>query len=186
LPYTLEVWPWMNFVVRVPDAARAIPAVVQAVKEVEPAVRFNGKPSVEQHSFAGLVSPPFLTMVLSGFAACALLLAAVGLYGIVAYGVAQRSREIGIRIALGASARNVVVLVLREGVAFVFVGAAAGLAGAFASSRLLTSMLFETKNTDTETFAGVLLLLVLVALAASYMPAKRAAGVDPMIAIRTD
>ena len=146
LPYTLEVWPWMNFVVRVPDAAKVIPAVVQAVKEVDPAIRFNGKPSVEQQSFAGLVSPPFLAMVLSGFAACALLLAAVGLYGIVAYGVAQRSREIGIRIALGASTRNVVMLVLREGVAFVFIGAVAGLAGAVASSRLLTTMLFDTKE----------------------------------------
>jgi putative ABC transport system permease protein len=186
LPYTLEVWPWMNFVVRVPNAGRRLPEIVRAVQDVDPAIRFRGKPSVEAHSFAGLVAPPFLTMVLSGFAACALLLAAVGLYGIVAYGVAQRSREIGIRIALGASMRDVVSLVLREGVAFVLVGAAGGLAGALASSRLLETMLFDTKRTDAETFGAVLVVLMLVTVAATYLPAARAARVDPMTAIRID
>jgi putative ABC transport system permease protein len=186
LPYTLEVWPWMNFVLRAPNAARVIPGVVQAMRKVDPAIRFRDKPSVEEHSFAGVVAPPFMTLVLSGFAACALVLAAVGLYGIVAYGVIQRRREIGIRIALGASTRHVVTLVMREGAVFVLGGTVLGLAGALAATRLLTTMLFDTKATDAETFAGVLILLVVVAVAAGYLPARRAAKVDPMIAIRMD
>jgi putative ABC transport system permease protein len=184
LPYTLEVWPWMNFVVRAPNAGRTLAAVVRAVHGVDPSIEFRGKPSVEERSFAGLVAPPFLTLVISGFAACALLIAAVGLYGIVAYGVAQRTREVGIRIALGATERSVVALVLREGLLFVFVGAGIGLFSAVASSRLLTALLFETKASDPQTFVVVCLLLLLVAAASSYLPATRAAKTDPMLAMR--
>lgn len=186
LPYTLEVWPWMNFVVRAPNAARVVPAVVRAVHDIDPAIRFRDKPSVEERSFAGLVAPPFLTSIVSGFAACALLLAAVGLYGIVAYGVAQRSREVGIRIALGASERSVVALVVREGLAFVLLGAVVGLLGAMASSRLITSLLFETRTTDVQTLVGVPVLLVVVAVVSSYLPARRAAKTDPVVAMRAD
>ena len=186
LPYTLEVWPWMNFVVRAPDAARVVPAVIRVVHDVDPAIRFRGQPSVEERAFAGFSAPPFLTTALSGFAACALLLAAVGLYGIVAYGVAQRTREMGVRIALGATERHIISLVIREGIVFVLVGATIGLLGALASTRLLTTMLFETKATDTGTYAGVLILLVVVAFAASYLPARRAAKTDPMLSIRAE
>jgi putative ABC transport system permease protein len=186
LPYTLEVWPWMNFAVRAPNAAHVLSAVTRAVHDVDPLIEFRGKPSLEDRSFAGLVAPPFLTMVISGFAACALLIAAVGLYGIVAYGVAQRAREVGIRIALGASERSVVALVVREGLVFVFAGGVAGALGAMASSRLLTALLFETKSSDVQTLAAVALLLALVAVASSYLPARRAAKTDPMLAMRAD
>jgi putative ABC transport system permease protein len=186
LPYTLEVWPWMNFAVRAPNAGRVVSAVTRAVHNVDPSIEFRGKPSVEEHPFAGLVAPPFLTMVISGFAACALLIAAVGLYGIVAYGVAQRTREVGIRIALGASERSVVALVIREGLLFVLFGAAGGLLGAMASSRLLTALLFETKTSDAPTLVAVSILLMAVAVVSSYLPAKRAAKIDPMLAMRAD
>jgi putative ABC transport system permease protein len=186
LPYTLEVWPWMNFVVRAPNAARVVPAVTRAVHDVDPSIQFRGKPSVEERSFAGLVAPPFLTMVISGFAACALLIAAVGLYGIVAYGVAQRTREVGIRLALGAPERSVVALVVREGALSVLVGASVGVFGALASSRLLTALLFDTKASDVPTFVAVAVLLLLVAVASMYVPARRAAKTDPMLAMRAE
>jgi putative ABC transport system permease protein len=186
LPYTLEVWPWMNFSVRAPNPTRVAPAIVRALHELDPSVQFRGKPSVEERPFAGIVAPPFLTLVISGFAACALLIAAVGLYGIIAYGVAQRTRELGIRIALGASERSVVTLVVRDGLLFVLIGAGSGLFGAIASSRLLTTLLFETKATDAETLVAVSVLLIVVAAVSSYLPARRAAKTDPMLAMRTD
>lgn len=186
LPYTLEVWPYMNFAVRAPNAAHVLAAVTRAVHDVDPSIEFRGKPSVEERSFAGLVAPPFLTMVISGFAVCALLIAAVGLYGIVAYGVTQRAREVGIRMALGASERSVVMLVLRDGLLFVLFGAVFGVVGAIASSRLLTALLFETKVGDTQTFVAVSVVLLVVAVASSYLPARRAAKTDPMLAMRAD
>ena len=186
LPYTLEVWPWMNFAVRASNAASIVQAVVRAVHDVDPAIQFRAKPSVEERSFAGLVPPPFLTLVISGFALSALLIAAVGLYGIIAYSVAQRTREVGIRIALGASERSVIRLVAWEGILFVLFGAAVGLLGASASSRLLTSLLFETKASDASTLAGVSILLIIVAIVSSYLPARRAAKTDPMLAMRAE
>lgn len=186
LPYTLEVWPWMTFAVRAPHAAHVVSAVVRAVHDVDPTIQFRGKPSVEEHPFAGVVAPPFLTLVISGFAACALLIAAVGLYGVVAYGVAQRTREVGIRIALGASERHVVASIVREGLLYVVLGAAAGLFGATASSRLLTALLFETKASDAPTRIAVSIVLLSVAAVASYLPARRASKTDPMIAMRAD
>lgn len=186
LPYTLEVWPWMNFVVRAPNAAHLLSAVTRAVHDVDPSIEFRGKPAVENRSFGGLVAPPFITMLISGFAASALLIAGVGLYGIVAYGVAQRTREVGIRIALGASERSVVALVVREGLLFVCVGGIAGGLGAIASSRLLTALLFETESSDMQTLVVVSILLIAVAVVSSFVPARRAAKTDPMLAMRAD
>jgi putative ABC transport system permease protein len=187
LPYTLEVWPWMNFVARAPDAERLLRAMKTAVRNTEPALRFRDEPAVMHAGVAGIDGQRrFITLVLSGFAAGALLIAAVGLYGMVAYGVTQRTREIGVRIALGASEGRVMTLVLRDGATFVLIGAAAGLAGAVVSARLIRAMLFETSPTDPATFATVTLLLVVVAIVAIYAPARRAARTDPTIAIRTE
>jgi putative ABC transport system permease protein len=184
LPYTLEVWPWMTFVVRVPHPSRAMPTVTAALRSVEPAIAFRGTPSVMR------VGVPrerqFVTSLLGGFAAGALLLAAIGLYGIVAYGVAQRTREVGIRIALGASPRSIVRLVLGQGARSAIAGAALGMAGALAATRLLRGMLFETTTTDAPTFLAVPIVLAVVALLASYLPARRATRTDPLIAIRTE
>ena len=128
----------------------------------------------------------FVTSLLAGFALCALLLAAIGLYGVVAYSVSQRSREIGIRIALGATRRGIARLVVVDSVTFVVLGAAAGALTSVLFSRLIRSMLFHTTTTDMPTFGVVAAALAVVALAASYVPARRAARTDPLIAIRAE
>src|SRR4029077_12276409 len=127
------------------------------------------------------------TLIMLGTAgAVALLLGAVGLYGVIAYSVAQRTREIGVRIALGAQRNDVVRHFLREGMSFIVVGLPIGLAGAFAVTRLLSSLLFGVKASDPLTFACAAVLLALVAFAACLIPARRATLVDPIQALRSE
>ncbi len=128
----------------------------------------------------------FTTTFLAVFAGIALLLIVIGLYGVVSYAVAQRTREIGVRMALGATSRKVLTAVLREGLRLAAIGVFLGLAGALAVTRVLSSFLYKVSPTDPLTFAGMTVLLVAVALAASYVPARRAARVDPMVALRHD
>jgi predicted permease len=131
------------------------------------------------------VAPPrFRTLLLSIFAGVAVCLAIAGIYGVMAYVVAQRSSEIGLRMALGATPGNVLRLLLRQALVLVSAGIASGLAVALGATRLLTSMLFEVRPTDPLTYAAVVTLLAIVALAASYIPARRATKVDPMVALR--
>jgi putative ABC transport system permease protein len=126
-----------------------------------------------------------LTMLLLGmFASVALLLATVGIYGVVAYSVAQRTQEVGIRRALGAQQGDIVRLILGQGLGMVLGGIAIGLGGALALTRVMTNLLFHVKATDPATFVGIALLFVVVALAGSYIPARRAARIDPMAALR--
>jgi putative ABC transport system permease protein len=113
-----------------------------------------------------------------------LLLSAIGLYGVIAYSVAQRTHEIGVRIALGARAQDVLGMVLGQGFLLVLVGLVVGIVGAVFFTELLTSMLFGVSRTDPTTFGSVCLLLMLVAILASYLPARRAARVDPIVALR--
>jgi putative ABC transport system permease protein len=126
-----------------------------------------------------------LTVVLLGsFATVALLLAAIGLYGVIAYVVTQRTREFGIRFALGARRRDVLQLVLSQGMKLVVIGLVIGVAGAFSLTHLLTRLLYEIKPNDPLTFVGVSAVLLVVALFASWLPARRAAKVHPMEALR--
>ncbi len=128
----------------------------------------------------------FGALLLGAFAATALLLAAVGIYAVMAYVVSRRAHEIGIRMALGARAGEVFGAVVVRGLVLGGAGAALGLLGAFATTRLLSSLLFEVSPSDPLVLIGVSLTLVAVALAASYLPARRAAKIDPVVALRAE
>jgi putative ABC transport system permease protein len=116
----------------------------------------------------------------------ALVLAAVGVYGLISYSVAQRTREIGIRVALGARPAQVVRPIVREGMTLAAIGVAVGLAGSAAATRLISSFLFQVNSTDPLTFSAVAVLLLVVALVASYVPSRRALRVDPLTALRAE
>jgi ABC-type antimicrobial peptide transport system permease subunit len=131
-----------------------------------------------------MASRRFAMILLSAFAALALVLASIGIYGVIAYVVAQRTQEIGIRMALGAKRRNVLGMVLWQGTRLALLGIAIGLVAAFALTRLMTDLLYGVDATDPVTFAALPLLLTLVAMAACYIPARRATRVNPIAALR--
>jgi predicted permease len=177
----------LNVVVRTDRPPLSIANEVrQAVWSEDPSLPLAGVQTMED-TLAGTMSRPrFLSFLLSIFAAVALVLAAVGIYGVLSYAVAERTKEIGIRMALGAEARGVVAMVLRDGLAVAVVGLALGLLGAFATTRLLESQLFGVGSADPATFVAVPLVLLVVALVASYVPARRASSVAPIVALRKD
>jgi putative ABC transport system permease protein len=141
---------------------------------------------MEQLIAGSVARQRFYAVMLSVFASIAAILAAIGIYGVLAYGVAQRTREIGIRMALGAQRTQVLALVLRTGVTLSACGIALGLAGAAAAARILQGMLFGITPLDPATFVVVSLLFSLVAMVACYVPARRATAVDPMVALRSE
>jgi predicted permease len=126
-----------------------------------------------------------LMILLESFAGVALLLALIGIYGVISYSVSERTQEVGIRRALGAQESHILLLVIRQGFGLVLAGIVLGLGGAIALTRLVNALLFGVDATDPATFAGVALLFLLIGLAASYIPARRAARIDPMAALRT-
>jgi predicted permease len=159
----------------------AVRREVTAVDSEQAVFEFRGMAQVLEKSMA---TQRFILVLLSAFAAIALLLAAIGIYGVMAYDVEQRAHEIGIRMALGAARGDVVGLVVRHGMLLAAVGVVIGLGAAFGVTRLLAAMLYGVKATDPLTFASVAAVLAAVALVATYIPARRAARVDPMSALR--
>jgi ABC-type antimicrobial peptide transport system permease subunit len=128
--------------------------------------------------------PRFRTFVFLVLGTLAILLAVTGIYGVISYLVSQRTREIGIRVALGAQRRTVLNLIIRQGMSLALVGAVIGLIVAFVLTRLMKGLLYEVEATDPLTFASITILLLLVSLAACWIPARRAAKVDPLVALR--
>jgi len=186
--HPLRVQRNVTFVMRSPLAGSEslLRQVRQAVWAIDGNLPLAGAYTLN-YLYRNSVAHVSFTLIMLGTAgAVALLLGGVGLYGVIAYSVAQRTREIGVRIALGAQRSDVVRLFLREGMSFIFVGLPIGLAGAFALTRLLSSLLFGVKATDPLTFACAAVLLALVAFAACQIPARRALRVDPMTALRTE
>jgi putative ABC transport system permease protein len=155
--------------------------LVHSIDKDQPVENFRTMEEVVSRSVA---QPRFLTIILSVFATLALALAAVGIYGVVAFSVTQRTHEMGIRMALGAQPSDIMRLVLRDGLSLALIGLAAGLLGSFAVTRVISGMLYQVSATDPITFILISLLLTGVALAASFIPARRAMRVDPMVALR--
>jgi len=179
--------PNMTLVVRAAsDPMSLVGAVRGAVQTVDPEQPVYNITTMSDRLAAQGAQPRFRTLLLGLFAALAVTMAGVGVYGVMATAVAQRTREIGIRVALGAQASDVLRLIIGQGLKLALIGVALGLAGAFALTRLLADLLFDVKPTDPATFAVVPLLLVAVALLASYLPARRAAKVDPITALRSE
>jgi putative ABC transport system permease protein len=175
----------LGVVLRSSADPQVVAAAVQAkVRELDPDLPVYGLQPMTEAVAAATSQSRFYVLLLGGFAMIALVLAAVGIYGVIAYAVRQRTQEIGIRMALGASRDGVLRMVVGQGMALALMGAAAGLAGAFVAARGLRSLLFEVSASDPATYAGVALVLVAVAAVASYLPARRAARTEPSLALR--
>jgi putative ABC transport system permease protein len=178
---------FLSFAIRTrSQPASAAPVVAQIVRFVDPNAGIDAMIPMERLVASSVAGPRFYAVLLGVFAGVAGVLAAIGIYGVLAYTVIQRTQEIGIRMALGAQRAQVLALVLRRGVILTTIGIAFGLAAAAAASRLLQGMLFGVTPLDPKTFLAVSLLFGLVATFASYVPARRATHVDPMVALRTE
>jgi putative ABC transport system permease protein len=179
--------PFMSLIIRGTDdpapVERALRAVVRGIDPDLPLEEVRTLASIASQSAA---QPRFRTYVLTAFAAISLLLAAIGVYGLLSYSVTQRVREIGVRMALGAKPRDVLRLVVGEGMRLVAAGAVLGVAAALATSRLVSAMLFGVSAADPVTYGAVVGILATVAFIACYIPALRAARVDPISALRAE
>jgi putative ABC transport system permease protein len=175
----------MNFVVRAAgDPTSIIGAVREEIRRSDSALPVSDVATMRSLADRVLSPARFSLVLLTLFAAVALILALIGIYGVMNYTVTQRTREMGIRLALGAQATDVFKLVVGQGMMLALIGVSLGLIGAFAVTRVMASLLYGVSATDSATFAGVSLLLVAVAALACYIPARRATKVDPMIALR--
>ncbi|HYH95678.1 ABC transporter permease [Hyalangium sp.] len=187
LPYAQDPFPGGYLVVRAAaghEAWNLAGVVREELRAVDSGVALAQSNTLEAMLAAGLGQPRFQAMLLGGFGVLALVLAAVGIYGVMSYAVAQRSREMGIRMALGARREDVLRLVMSQSLARVGIGLAVGLAGAFATRRVLEGLLFGVERLDATVFLGVPALLLAVAAAASWLPAHRAASADPADVLR--
>jgi putative ABC transport system permease protein len=177
----------MSFAVRtVGDPNRALPAVRAALHSIDPDVPISNAATMDDNIANSMGQRKFAMMLLGLFAVMAVVLASIGIYGVMSYSVTQRSHEIGIRMALGAARRNVLRMVMGQGLVLVGAGVAIGVLGAFGLTRLIASQLFGVRPTDPTTFIVVALTLIGVAALATFIPAMRATRVDPVVALRDE
>ncbi len=169
-----------------PGTPSALAAVQQAILAVNPRVSFDGVETLDALLRETLAPRRFALTLLSGFALSALVLASIGLYGLTSFAVSRRTNEIGVRMALGADTPSVLALVMREGLQIACAGVAGGVAASLVVNRYLTAMLFGVTATDPATFGALIALMIAVSSAACYLPARRAARVDPLTAIRAE
>jgi len=185
VPYTQEVMPWQTLVVRTKNDPMSLASPIRhEIADLDPEQPVGRIATMDQLLEASTAQPRFRTFLLGSFAGIALLLSAIGIYGVLAYTVSQRTREIGVRMALGARPVDMLTLIFAESMTLALLGVLLGLVGAYGATRVLNNLLFGVSSTDPLTFAAVTLLLCSVALVASYMPARRAMRVDPIVALR--
>jgi len=166
------------------NASDLVPAIRTQLASMDSTIPLAQIRTMDQLLDESLEQQRFRTWLVSGFAAIALLLAAMGIYALISYSVSQRTREIGVRIALGAQRRDVLGMVIREGLQLLMFGSLVGLVGALLVTRIIRSLLYSTSPTDLLSFVAPSLMLLAVALLACYIPARRAAKIDPMVALR--
>jgi predicted permease len=190
VPYTLETWPWGMLMIHARDGAAAIPALANAIRMVDPRLLPEG-PAGEaafgrmEEALRSRLEPRRLSMsLIATFAVCALILAAMGMYGVVAHGIAHRTREIGVRKALGATDRAIASVIFRESLVMIGAGVVLGCVGAWAAARLIRGLLFDTGVADPQAYVATVALLTGVALLATYLPARQAMRLDPTVAMR--
>jgi putative ABC transport system permease protein len=187
MPYKQSPLPFMSFVVRTASNPEGmVQPVSRAIYSIDKEQALTDVQTMEQVLTKSLSDRRFNMTLLLTFAGVALVLAAVGVYGVMNYTVTLRRRELGIRMALGAARRDVLRLVLRQGLTLTLIGVAAGLISAFALTRLMASLLYGVTATDYLTFFSVPAVLIAVGVVASYVPARRATKVNPTIALRTE
>ncbi len=185
VPYSQVPAPNLNLAVRTQVEPASFAATLRrAVTAIDANLPLFEVRTMDERLFESVAQPRFRTALLGVFAALALVMAMVGLYAVMAVSVAQRTHELGIRIALGAQRRDVIGLVVGQGVKSVGIGIAIGLVGALALTRVLTTLLYEVKPTDPLTILAAPVLLIAVSILACWAPARRAAGVDPLTALR--
>jgi putative ABC transport system permease protein len=185
IPYMQSPWMAMTFVVRSASASQPlVSAVREKIRSIDPDLPVDGVQSLDKLVSDSVGQPRLLMGLVAAFAGLAMLLAAIGIYGVMAYSVSQRLREMGIRMALGAAPRDILRLVVNQGMRLVLAGIAIGFLASLWLSKFLASELFATQPKDPLTFSLMALLLAGVALAACWIPARRAMRVDPMVALR--
>jgi predicted permease len=186
-PFAQTPWPFFTVVVRADrDPAPLAAALRTTVTQLDPEQPPGDVQTLGYYLREATAQPRFTAALAATFALLATVLAGLGIYGVLAYSVAQRRREIGIRMALGARAADVRALVVGQAVALGAIGVAAGVAAAIGLTRVLASLLFGVSASDPLTFAGVCMVLLIVVGAAAYLPARRATRVDPLVALRAD
>jgi len=186
-PLAQDAWRAAYLVVRAPmNPADLAPVIREQIWALDKDMPIANVATMDRLLAESVAQPRFRTLLLGIFAALALVLASVGIYGVISYSVTKRTHEIGIRMALGARTRDVSKLVILEGMALALIGVAIGLGASFALTRVMESLLFEVSTTDQSTFAGVSALLIAVSVLACWIPARRASRVDPMAALRCE